>query len=112
MIPPHQKPCIMLHRWQLRQDKHYKYKTVTAEDRRSGQGTTYLQTIEGNAYLCNILYSKRHEDGNRDADCLVNGDAHEHFRRCHVTAHMDDGEEGEEEDEFDREKVGSQNQGL
>lgn len=58
------------------------------------------------------MYSKRYEDGNRDADRLVNGDGHEHFVGRHVTAHEDDGEEGEEEDELDREKVGGQNQGL
>ena len=73
---------------------------------------TYLQAIEGNAHLSNILYSKRYEDGNRDADRLVNGDGHEHFVWRHVTAHEDNSEEGEEEDELDREKVGGQNQGL
>ena len=92
-------------------------KTITTrwiQQRTGGQVkvATYLQAIEGNAHLSNILYSKRYEDGNRDADRLVNGDGHEHFVRRHVTAHEDNGEEGEEEDELDREKVGGQNQGL
>ena len=92
-------------------------KTITTrwiQQRTGGQVkvATYLQAIEGNAHLSNILYSKRYEDANRDADRLVNGDGHEHFVRRHVTAHEDNGEEGEEEDELDREKVGGQNQGL